>query len=340
MSYGIKNNFVYTPFFPVGCIVAYIGQQQQNDSNYDPDGWIVCDDRILPNADTDIYNDLSDILSLVSKQVTPIDITGYNYTYNVSSLPYTYTVSASSEINADGFRTYNAFDKIDTTSWWSNGSGYNQNGNYTGGIITNYQGGSVSGQWLQIKFPFLLQLQSYVIKSNNNGFQPQQFTVLGSLNGNDWIFINTVDAFYTSSYTSIVSPAPSKYCYFRIVISKLNAFFDSSEVVINSWEINGFLNTFPNLNAAFLRGAGSRTFNSTNYSATLNNFQDDSFKTHNHEMTFNPKSEGGRNQRDYAIQFVTGREINTINTYVSDNNTINENETRPFNMGVKWIIKY
>lgn len=61
-NYGIKENYTYEIFFPVGCITAYIGTQTSGQPGYDPDGWLVCDGR-TGILDTDIkYSSLKLLL--------------------------------------------------------------------------------------------------------------------------------------------------------------------------------------------------------------------------------------------------------------------------------------
>ena len=108
--------------------------------------------------------------------------------------------------------------------------------------------------------------------------------------------------------------------------------------------------TLPNLNAAFLRGAGA--YDGNHVGPSLKNFQVDAYKTHTHRMLFDSFGRGEQGRSNSMIS--NGNSIvNTKNTYEGGSNTgtqgtgvssggtnVDTNDTRPNNYGVKWLIKY
>jgi len=142
-------------------------------------------------------------------------------------------------------------------------------------------------------------------------------------------------------------------------------------VIGTTFGIGDGVNTFklPDYRGAFLRGAGTPLVNNQYVGPALNNTQLHATQTHNHGATSNVTDPGHDHiQRAYNDNYdhsgATGQlnpawakadstleqtyaNINsritgvTVTTTV-DNSTlsVNPNETRPYNFGINWIIKY
>lgn len=126
----------------------------------------------------------------------------------------------------------------------------------------------------------------------------------------------------------------------------------------------------PNYLGSFLRGIGTNTSISSNYTGpTLNAYQLDQYKTHTHNVTDPGHGHGcsdpghshlmphgntnfaegsghttttdnnGDANNNYVNSSTTGITIKNAGTGISIDASGTGNETRPFNYGVNWIIK-
>lgn len=161
-----------------------------------------------------------------------------NYIVTSSSTGIMSSISNSKRV------PYYAFDNISSTFWLNDNLTYNSNINDISYNTTlqnsspNWSDGrrSVNGEWLQIKFPFSIQLYNYVINFYNIYFSTN-FYIAGSNNGFDWDAID----YQTNNRNNInVSNIKNinKYSYFRF-ISGSNIIYNV--VAINSWYINGII---------------------------------------------------------------------------------------------------
>ena len=135
-----------------------------------------------------------------------------------------------------------AFDGKNNTTWISNyiQSGsyypYDNNGTYIGLLTTPpvfyttnvISVGDVSGEWIQIKFPFPFLLTRYSYDSNVNSYNrriPREFYIVGSNDGTSWNVVQyrndpSETANTTSPYTYDVTSNMS-YTHYRMIISRV-----------------------------------------------------------------------------------------------------------------------
>lgn len=139
----------------------------------------------------------------------------------------TYIASASSFLAFEF--PYKAFDASieDNSKWYCNYDDFNNlwtpydvNGNYTGGNNTFYttviDGTTISGEWIQMQFPFSFALSSYTIYSSDI---PKEFYIAGSNNGTTWSLVDYTVIPNTTTFTKSISNT-SFYNYYRMVIFK------------------------------------------------------------------------------------------------------------------------
>ena len=106
----------------------------------------------------------------------------------------------------------------------------------------------VQGEWIQLQIPstYPLYLSSYSLLSpppdGNTCMFPQNFMVLGSMDGNTWFIIDQqifTRSFNSNNGTPILFKvnAVDKACYFRLVITSL---FQNNDIPrINHWSLTG-----------------------------------------------------------------------------------------------------
>jgi hypothetical protein len=213
---------------------------------------------------------INNVLAYPNDSVYISNNTSYTYTGQVSPLPNAfsassviitdqsgtnllrngrYDVSASSVMNST-YREYIPFNVASSTyNFWHSGftgyAGYTQypyntSGIYVGGGSSSYfhvttvsingTSTSLSGEWIQIKFPNKLKLASYTINLafgqswgvwNTRGYR--DFTLAGSNDGSTWYSVDrrievSNDAVTFKSFTVSTS---SYYNYFRVIIEKI-----------------------------------------------------------------------------------------------------------------------
>lgn len=145
----------------------------------------------------------------------------------------TYTMSASSD---DGTNLpHRAFDNSTTTFWSTASASYDAtSGLHTGAFATVIQNvGTVSGEWIQIKSPSYIRVQSYSVVNNQAASVafPADFRLVGSNDGSAWFPIDSrtgqtdtsANANNTVSYTVAVPTTNEFFKYYRLVVSRLNA---------------------------------------------------------------------------------------------------------------------
>ena len=105
---------------------------------------------------------------------------------------------------------------------------YNSSGVYTGGgtghfHTTVYSGGSVSGEFFQLKFPYGVKAKSLGFKKRSNrGFEIQHVTILGSDNGTTWTKIQDLNysmSFADNALKSLNISTSNTYNYIRMVFT-------------------------------------------------------------------------------------------------------------------------
>ncbi len=106
-------------------------------------------------------------------------------------------VSASSQLNNDPtYFIYRAFDKNTSTFWHSSFNVYDSTtGVYKGTVTTAFEGGSIAGEWVQWQFSAPNRLHTLKLVPRNDPIDvqdyrsPFHFTLLGSLDGTTWTFL-------------------------------------------------------------------------------------------------------------------------------------------------------
>jgi hypothetical protein len=137
-----------------------------------------------------------------------------NSGYEISQSTYIYNSS-----DYIGFRAFND----DNSIWHSNDGVYIFNGNYISDKKTNIDGSLIAGEWIQIKFPYKITVNSFSILSRSSPELPVYFYFLGS---NDSILWNNIGFYYTGSgdFDNFKSPYINSnnmsYMYYRFVITQ------------------------------------------------------------------------------------------------------------------------
>jgi len=141
--------------------------------------------------------------------------------------------------------------------------------------------GTISGEWLQIKMPYLIKMTGYTIRGQNSTLQsnspPKTFYIVGSIDRVNWYPIDSQSSVsYTAelSYTRTGVTTSGYYNNFRIICQET---LGQQFVGIASWEINGVPGVktpanpslgFTKYSLSFLRTA-SQSATSTNVSHSL-----------------------------------------------------------------------
>lgn len=138
-----------------------------------------------------------------------------NAGYQILQSTYYYNNSIYS-----GFKAFNDDDSI----WHSDDSVYTlYSGNYISDKKTNIDNSLISGEWIQIKFPYKITVNSFFIKSRDYNELPKNFYFLGS---NDSILWNNIGFYVTQNSDNFKSPYINSdnisYMYYRFVITLAN----------------------------------------------------------------------------------------------------------------------
>jgi hypothetical protein len=139
-----------------------------------------------------------------------------------------YEVKDSSVLSS-GWEGFRAFDNSNATSWASVASLYDDpSGNYIGAATTIIDTTSYPGEWLQIKFPFHVRVESYKLRIGSVDNTPNAWILAGSNDaitwsevgqGDDATYPLTIDA---STTPIINSGTPASWLYYRLVITSTN----------------------------------------------------------------------------------------------------------------------
>lgn len=197
-------------------------------------------------ANTDVSNTI----------INATPITGMNNnTYLNPSNGLTYIASASSyqNINPDIYYPYYAFDGNNATFWHCayTVNPYNTDGTYkstgTYNTVIN-EVGTISGEWLQIQFPFPIVMTYYMLRARSDGgislYQdmPREYYIAGSNNGSTWYSLDyrsdpSTTGVYELSY-NLVNNITS-YSYYRLAINKI--YGQTRQVTdFSEWRIRGY----------------------------------------------------------------------------------------------------
>lgn len=144
----------------------------------------------------------------------------------------TYTMLCSSEFNSSGdYRGHSCWNGVVPADWfWASNGGY-ANTNYTGTATTSLVGGgSISGEWNQIKLPAsaAFACTRFVLRSESNAKLLQGARFLGSNDGTGWTLLGSIDSATPdfvggTTITVTFDDNTTAFTYYRIVVTKTAA---------------------------------------------------------------------------------------------------------------------
>jgi UDP-3-O-[3-hydroxymyristoyl] glucosamine N-acyltransferase len=168
------------------------------------------------NIGGDLVN--NDDLIIQNNDLQPEVLTGY--------IDQGYEVLDSSVLST-GWNGFYAFDHNDSAYWQSIGGIYNASGIYIGAATTIIDTTSYPGEWLQLKFPFHVRVESYKLQ-DGFGEIPNEWILAGSDDAITWSEVSQGD-YVTYPLTSSKSTTPIINCgtpagwlYYRLVITSTN----------------------------------------------------------------------------------------------------------------------
>ena len=193
----------------------------------------------LPSSGTSGAN----TLAMTANSTTISGITGTNIFMNGN-----YVASSSSD--GQGTLPWVMFDGINTTWWICNygGSSYGQDA-YNGSPSYSYRGGAsggqfvtsivsgqtISGEWLQMKFPYAFILTGYSYVGRSSPYIGYAVVIAGSNDGTTWTQVEsktytpgTVPA--SGTVSTISTPSTIKYSYYRVICILAPGNFDGNEL--------------------------------------------------------------------------------------------------------------
>ena len=180
----------------------------------------------------DLRDTLVSIDAATSREFPPAAVTAATTTFTTSTagLTYgfgTYEASASSHYVIASYPAYFAFNKTVGDSCWISAAAYNATTfAYTGTAFTrDANGGRYFGEWIQLKCPSPgFMLSSYTVTPRVSFTQtPNDWWILGSLDGVDWTVLDTrTGVTWASSVakTYTVTPTSNYYTFYRMVANK------------------------------------------------------------------------------------------------------------------------
>lgn len=206
------------------------------------------------------------------KSYPPIAFTN-NTSITVSNFLYgngTYVLSRSSSITTS-WESYKAFNKITGNDGWISARRYLPDGTYNNTSSINTSSGIIYGEWLRIKLPYPIVLNSFRLVSRNlsdsagQGF-PKKFKILGRNTGSFNVilsvddvdtFVNEGDNIWGINEHIILNPTVStEYQEYAIIVETVK--YINYQPTINTWasitewELYEIDNTDPVTNATTL----------------------------------------------------------------------------------------
>jgi len=161
---------------------------------------------------------------------------------------YTFSASAYYQNNS-AYNAIKAFDSNASTYWMGTAAAYDNTGVYIDGSYNTTMGiNTRAGDWLQIKIPDKIKLESYTItprQSDSDSTAPTVFYVGGSTDGTTWYAVDS------QRYTWQANSGPltfrvsdpnkiAEYSYFRLVINEIGPNLSgNAQAVIVDWQIHG-----------------------------------------------------------------------------------------------------
>jgi hypothetical protein len=177
----------------------------------------------------------------------PIGMTSDNFTatgtYN-GIVNGVYVSSASSYFVTSGTENpWRAFDKNNNGTWWTTLSGSYSDGTYTAGVyFTTISGISYGGEWIQIRLPSSVFVNSYTIYNSAtwNSRAPVDFKLAGSNDGSNWTLVDNqvgITSWISSTTNLTFTPSnPGAYSYYRLCVTKIGTggYLSIGEIVLQS----------------------------------------------------------------------------------------------------------
>jgi len=145
-----------------------------------------------------------------------------------------YVVNESSAV-LSWFRGLYAFSK-ENVNWWQSNVTYN-NGPYAGGVSTTVDGNAVLGEWVQIKLPDAILLQSFSVIPYDLTTAFTGYVLAGSLDGTKWTSIASGTAVWSTVQSQTFTSVASTYMsYYRLIITSI---ISSTNARIVNLTLNG-----------------------------------------------------------------------------------------------------
>jgi streptogramin lyase len=225
--------------------------------------------------------------SLSNLEYPPSAMNNYDTTLFSTYGAGTYTASASSQYDSTNYLAWKLFTKLNANvSNWTSYSGSYSSGNYvsTGTTITyDISGNRYRGEWVQIQLPISIQLQVYQLSvfSTSANSNPYTWYIFGSIDGINWILINTQTAisWTASAIRNFTVQTNTYYSYYRMVISQVDG--ATPYCVINQWRLftNSILgqNRYPKYKATIPYYTSTNSYGLGQYQIWANTIQDYSF---------------------------------------------------------------
>ena len=184
-----------------------------------------------------------------------------------------YIVTSSS---GSGFLAFNRANGADATEWISTPGTYATTG--FSSVDPGVGDATVKGEWIQMQFPQLFELVSFVVRPSwsigTSRQTPQEIKIYGSNNGTTWQLVHTQPSLtsWTNATDSgvymITSTNKFSYTYFRFVVSKSNGSTAGMAVSIAELSLTGRMYS-TKLTSFVPVIQSSVDANATNFSATL-----------------------------------------------------------------------
>jgi len=143
-----------------------------------------------------------------------------------------YTTIASSEHTLGSFAAWKSFSGESNYGWFSNESSSDfwyagTNNVYSGLETTTVSGGSVNGEWLELKNNTVgQQVKGYTIQGTVDAQSyPTSWVLAGSNDGSTWTTMDTrTDETLTNlSAEYVITEAPTSYTHWRLIVTKIGA---------------------------------------------------------------------------------------------------------------------
>jgi len=261
----------------------------------------------------------------------------------------TYTCSESSYI--DDSPAYHMFNGFQPYDYWSSAYTYDGSGNYIGSVSTLVNNIGISGEWVQIRLPYQLQVTTYSlwprIENDWTVSYPSIFYVVGSNDGATWNIIKTevlttanfgnsfvytdnngVNYIFTPPNSGILTFSvtnASFYSYLRLIINKVDG-TNPTNMNLSQMDINGVKYGIENRSTIveysnLANYITNQFYNYTDPSGT-SIFVGTTLTTSNPssivDASLNITMNKYLTQNDYSIQFFDISNINQSNYYVSN----------------------